>query len=229
MQLVYDFLKQVARRIDPRHVEQFLAYSLIEHVYARQLASATIGTRREELWDDLVRRVGAETEVLYLEFGVFEGYSIRYFSERFTHPDSRFVGFDSFEGLPEQWEDKAKGHFSTAGAIPAIADPRVSFRKGWFSQTLPAFLKGLQGTRPAGRSPQVVVHFDADLYSSTLFSLATLQPHFPNYHFCFDEFTGHESRALHNYEQAFGAAARFFMLTGERWRPLQLSGEFPTG
>lgn len=46
-------------------------------------------------------------------------------------------GFDSFEGLPERWNaDHAKGHFSTAGQIPEIADNRVTFFKGWFKEIL---------------------------------------------------------------------------------------------
>ena len=173
-------------------------------------------------------KVGPDHEVLYLEFGVFEGYSIRYFSERLTHPNSKFVGFDSFEGLPERWEGKSKGHFSTRGKIPSIPDERVSFRKGWFSETLPVFLTEFGDKHSIESSVSVIIHFDADLYSSTLYALATLHPRFRRYFFCFDEFAGHESRALYNYEQAFGAVSRFFMMTGERWRPLQLLWEMVT-
>ena len=33
-----------------------------------------------------------------------------------SHSDSRFVGFDSFEGLPEDWNsENPKGHFTTQG------------------------------------------------------------------------------------------------------------------
>ena len=70
----------------------------------------------------------------------------------------------------------------------------------------------------------VIVHLDADLYSSTLYVLATLHPVFERYWFCFDEFTGHESRALYDYQQAFGASCSFLSFTGDHWRPLQLSG-----
>jgi O-methyltransferase len=75
--------------------------------------------------------------VLYLEFGVFRGDSMRFWSRLLRHPDAHLHGFDSFEGLPETWEGRARpGEFSTAGAIPLIPDPRVKFFKGWFSETL---------------------------------------------------------------------------------------------
>lgn len=77
----------------------------------------------------------------YLEFGVFQGDSIRLWSQMNTNPESRFIGFDSFEGLPVAWGNSMKaGSFSTSGVVPEIADPRVSFQRGWFNDTLPQFL-----------------------------------------------------------------------------------------
>ena len=78
----------------------------------------------------------------YLEFGVYEGDSISWWLGADQHPASRFVGFDSFVGLPEDWlPDIRKGHFTTGGQPPAIRDPRCSFNVGWFRDTLPEFLK----------------------------------------------------------------------------------------
>jgi O-methyltransferase len=53
------------------------------------------------------------------------------------------------------------------GRIPETNDPRCSFQIGLFQQTLLSF---------AGRhdfSRRLVIHLDAELYSSTLFVLAT--------------------------------------------------------
>src|ERR1700730_6303443 len=36
----------------------------------------------------------------FLEFGIFQGNSIRLWSRMNCDPRSRFIGFDSFEGLP---------------------------------------------------------------------------------------------------------------------------------
>ena len=92
-----------------------------------------------------------------------------FWSQMNLDPQSRFIGFDSFEGLPEDWSrNYPKGALSTGGAVPEIGDERVSFVKGWFQDTLPGFLNGF-----APRS-RLVVHSDSDLYSSTLFTLVSL-------------------------------------------------------
>src|SRR6478735_2712111 len=41
--------------------------------------------------------------ISYFEFGVGSGASFEWWLKNATHPDSLFFGFDSFEGLPENW------------------------------------------------------------------------------------------------------------------------------
>jgi Macrocin-O-methyltransferase (TylF) len=126
---------------------------------------------------ELISTVGklvCEDEVLYLEFGVWQGDSIRQWSEILKHRRSRLHGFDSFEGLPEDWDAHAdsilrKGHFSTNGKLPLIADDRVKFFKGWFEDTLPLY--------EFIDSPTLVIFLDADLYSSTSYVLKRLSAH----------------------------------------------------
>jgi O-methyltransferase len=102
----------------------------------------------------------------FLEFGVFQGDSIRQWSVTNKHPESRFYGFDSFEGLPEAWRrGQGKSHFDMRGAVPEIADDRVKLIKGWFDEALPEFLGDFV---PKNR---LLLHLDADLYSSTLVPL----------------------------------------------------------
>jgi O-methyltransferase len=94
---------------------------------------------REQLFD-LVGDQIAEREVLYMEFGVFQGAATRYWSKLLRNPKSSLHGFDSFEGLPENWVGvHPKGTFSVEGQIPRIDDARVQFFKGWFEQTLPLY------------------------------------------------------------------------------------------
>src|SRR5579871_2181831 len=57
---------------------------------------------REDLFEDLARKVGSR-RVLYLEFGVAQGASLRQWSQLLTNPASHLDGFDTFEGLPFDW------------------------------------------------------------------------------------------------------------------------------
>src|SRR5262249_641479 len=94
----------------------------------------------ERLYDLIGERVGRK-QTLYLEFGVWKGYSIRYWSRLLKHPQSMLHGFDSFEGLPESWTAfYRKGSFAEAGQIPEVSDSRVKFFKGWFEETLPNYV-----------------------------------------------------------------------------------------
>ncbi len=78
----------------------------------------------------------------YLEFGVFQGDSMRQWASLNKHKDSRFFGFDSFEGLPDDWRARqGKGHFDVGGVEPRIDDPRIKFVKGWFENTIPQFAR----------------------------------------------------------------------------------------
>lgn len=131
-------------------------------------------------------------QVLYLEFGVHRGESIGRWAELLPGTGCRFVGFDSFEGLPEDWTviDR-KGTFSTAGAAPQVGDPRVSFVKGWFEATLPDYVPP--------EHERLVLHFDADLYSSTRTALLAMAPYMSvGTYLLFDEFAdrNHELRAF---------------------------------
>jgi Macrocin-O-methyltransferase (TylF) len=136
---------------------------------------------RANVYDQLIKAL-RDQPILYLEFGVWQGRSIRYWSERLRNPDSRFHGFDSFEGLPESWNMLfKKGLFSTNGQAPLIDDSRVQFFKGWFEDTLP-------GYRPP-QHDQLVINIDADLYSSTKFVLNALTDYISiGTYIYFDEF-----------------------------------------
>lgn len=121
-----------------------------------------------------VAKLICDAEVLYLEFGVWKGDSIRQWSTLLKNSASRLHGFDSFEGLPEEWDSHGpsvfeRGHFSTLGRIPQVPDNRVKFFKGWFEDTLPKY--------EFVDSPVIVIFLDADLYSSTSYVLKTLRPH----------------------------------------------------
>jgi hypothetical protein len=125
---------------------------------------------RTELYRYVVECEGLEGPIDYLEFGVSRGGSMRWWVENSRHPESTFVGFDSFEGIPEAWANWPEGTFSAGGKTPDIADPRCRFVKGLFHDTVPGWLSGREFPR------RTVLHLDADLYSSTLVVLAQLVP-----------------------------------------------------
>jgi O-methyltransferase len=142
----------------------------------------------------------------YLEFGVYRGESITLWASMNTAPQSRFYGFDSFAGLPEDWRDgQRRGHFDTHGAIPRLDDPRVTFIKGWFTDTVPTFARHFT---PAHR---LVLHLDADLYSSTMLPLVHFDQHLPaGTLLIFDEFYDreHEYKALIDWQHICGRRTR---------------------
>jgi methyltransferase family protein len=137
----------------------------------------------------------------YLEFGVYKGDSLRMWTNLNKNPSSRLFGFDSFEGLPENWvASKPKGTFSTGGKTPDIGDSRVDFVVGLFQHSLSNFLSSYE---PRNR---LLIHNDSDLFSSTLYTLAILNPIIqPGTLIIFDEFNVvlDEYRALTSYASAF--------------------------
>ena len=138
--------------------------------------------------------------VNYLEFGVADGETISWWAKSMTNKNTLFYGFDTFEGLPEDWGIHKKGAFSNNGNIPVINDSRVTLMKGLFQHTLKNFLPGLNNDL------KNIILLDADLYSATLFVLVTIAPWLKkNDIIIFDEFLApqHEFLAYQNFCIAF--------------------------
>jgi len=161
---------------------------------------------RERMYDYVQESAIKEEGIDYLEFGVWNGRTIRYWANLNKNEHSRFFGFDSFVGLPEDWgPDRPKGHFDVGGAIPRIDDARVSFIKGWFVDTIPAF------TREFSTENRLGLHLDADLYGSTMLALVHLGPWFSKGTLIFfDEFYDreHEFRALMDWQAIYRKSFR---------------------
>ena len=123
-------------------------------------------SNRDEMYKSLISSIQGDFD--YLEFGVASGESMKVWLKEEHTPKSRFYGFDTFEGLPEAWGDIQKGTYTNEGKIPNLSDPQLKFVRGLFQDTLPAFLNENKLQHP------LVVHMDADLYSSTQFVLSHL-------------------------------------------------------
>ena len=119
-------------------------------------------------------------EGLVLEFGVYQGRTLA----EIARLDPRTAhGFDSFEGLPEDWTHfQKKGRFALDGKRPRFAEANVALHVGLFADTLPAFLAANPG-------PARFVHVDSDLYSSAVTVLEGLRERIvPGTVILFDEY-----------------------------------------
>lgn len=199
--LAQSALTRVGARCSPSHIRSLnAALNYLEvgrWLAANGYASSPRYRSRELLYAALAERFGGE-RVLYLEFGVWEGHSMRQWSRLLTNPLSSLHGFDSFEGLPENWDaDRPKGTFDVGGKMPVFDDSRVQLHQGWFEETLPTFV--------LPEHERLVLNLDADLYSSTRFVLETLLAHIePGTVIVFDEFCDrqHELRAFADFLEA---------------------------
>lgn len=109
---------------------------------------------------DVLRRAVKEITLdgLILEFGVYKGGTAKILSKLL--PDKTIYGFDSFEGLPEDWQGKyKKGTFDLRGIVPELPENVVPI-KGRFENTIGSFLREHQ-------EKAAFINFDADLYLST--------------------------------------------------------------
>ena len=141
-----------------------------------------------------------ETPINYLEFGVADGFSFRWFLKEIKNSESRFYGFDTFTGLPEDWGPFKKGSMSNNNKPPEIDDTRGKFFQGLFQQTVPGFLTELDNTK------RNVILLDADLYSATLYTLTKLAPFLKkNDIIFFDEFAvpTHEYKAFSDFVKSY--------------------------
>ena len=137
---------------------------------------------------------------LALEFGVYTGSTLKIIAEARGGQD--VYGFDSFEGLPEDWRNGfPAGTFDVEG-LPDV--PGAELVVGWFDDTLPKFIEEHEG-------PVTFLHVDCDLYSSTKTVLALCGPRlvegsivvFDEY-FNFPGWQDHEHKAWLEYVEETG-------------------------
>lgn len=116
----------------------------------------------------------------FLEFGVATGRTINHIAR--IHQDHFIHGFDSFEGLPEDWTSRMPKGFFARHRLPKVRD-NVKLYVGWFDNTL------LSWKANYGNAPIQFLHIDSDLYSSAVTILETLKDNIvPGTVIAFDEY-----------------------------------------
>lgn len=118
-----------------------------------------------------VEKLGSEG--LFAEFGVWKGNGVNLFARLLEGTGAEVWGFDSFEGLEEDWTGHAKGgqagRFTLNGALPKVK-PSVKLVKGWVQDTVPGWLKD------HADQPVIFAHLDLDTYTPTRFVLDAIRP-----------------------------------------------------
>ena len=158
----------------------------------RHLSNVPFFKTRRDLFKACLDQVKAPDD-LHLEFGVYKADSINMCAK--LAPQRSFIGFDSFQGLPEAWTLGArKGAFDIGGKLPSVRK-NVSLVKGFFDASLPGFCKENQGRTVA------FIHIDCDLYTATRDVLNLLRPMFrPGTVIAFDEYYNYPDWLEHEYK-----------------------------
>lgn len=188
------------RRTDSLNIDNldFMAAAIDSSLYAAERMAGVPRASNDLALIDLAARHIASAG-LVLEFGVFSGRTINHIAGLL--PDRRVYGFDSFEGLPEDWRPGfPRGAFSTNA--PNVAY-NVDLIVGWFDQTLRSFVAGKVS------EPIALLHVDCDLYSSTRTIFDLLGDHIvPGTIIVFDEYFNYPEWRKHEFQafQEFVAA-----------------------
>jgi hypothetical protein len=143
----------------------------------------------------------APADGLALEFGVWSGTTLALIAG-LRSGDQPVYGFDSFEGLPEDWRSTFPAATFAVDELPKIEGAELVV--GWFDDTLPGFLESHPG-------PVALLHVDGDLYSSAKTVLDLCGPRlvegsmvvFDEY-FNYPGWEQHEHRAWQEYVERTG-------------------------
>lgn len=151
----------------------------------------------------------APAEGMALEFGVATGRTLTVIAA--ARGNKQVFGFDSFQGLPEDWRTNIPAGTFKTDTLPDV--PGTELVVGLFQDTLPDFLA-------THTEPVAFVHLDADLYSSTTTVLQHIGSRLrPGSVIVFDEYFNypgwqqHEHRAWQEFVAASAIEFRYLAYT----------------
>ena len=189
---------------------QYLYFYKNTLIYRKTIKKIPRHHSPEKLYENLINK---DNEIQLIEFGVFEGRSLKIFSNLNSNSNSKFFGFDSFNGLKEQYGygifgGKKRGAFKLDNKNSLnFDDNRIAIIDGYFNETLKKNLILFS------KDKETFIHFDADLYTSTLYCLTMLHGHFNSYVAIFDEFPMDECSALQDYASSYNVNIEFLACT----------------
>ncbi len=150
-----DLFARESKNIDHLRQRKALEHTVV--FIEQNLPMARSFDSRYAIYDHVIKLINNRPGMV-CEFGVAGGKSINYLA-RLMPERQDIYGFDTFEGLPEDWyANYPKGSFSQP-TLPKVA-PNVRLVRGLFQESLPPFLEEHQETA-------LLIHVDCDLYSST--------------------------------------------------------------
>jgi hypothetical protein len=173
------------RNLPKNSYDLYLKEELINcYQHFKQVFKKTIFLETKKIREYAIKRAienDPDLKRYYIEFGVYSGSSINYFSNILKNKE--IYGFDSFEGLREDWLGTAtsKGTFNLNKRLPKL-NTNVIPIVGWVQDVLSPFLEK--------HKPEInFVHMDMDTYETTKFILTNIKPYISkNCIILFDEF-----------------------------------------
>ena len=187
----------LTREVERMAIEESALYA------TTKMQKALYFRTKERLWPFIFDKV--DFGGLFGEFGVHQAYSLNAFARAIRRKGKTIYGFDSFEGLKEDWAGSTlkKGHFDLKGKLPKVESNAVLI-KGWFDCSVPHFLS--QHSEHFS-----FIHVDCDTYESTKTLLEMLSDRIKSgCIIIFDEYFGYIGWKLGEYKawQEFVAARR---------------------
>lgn len=209
------FSERLVRRLYYKYFARNILYDLQMRARAQSADYAEAHMADAVLFEDATKMlkycIRRAPQGAVLEFGVADGGSITQIAS--AHKGT-VHGFDSFEGLPEDWagHTEAAGAFGRGGALPKVPQ-NVELHKGWFTDTIPAW-------KEKHADKIGFLHIDCDIYSSTRDVLALMRDRlqagtiikFDEY-FNYPNWQRHEFRAWQEFVKEHGVEYRYIAFT----------------
>ena len=146
------------------------SYNFFKKYFIKSVLFSNVEGIRKYCIDNVITNL--QPEEIMLEFGVYTGESINFFSSNIIKKKlkNKIYGFDTFQGLNEDWNgsiDHPKNSFDLNKKLPQV-NSNIELIQGKVEITIGDFLDNIIGNIS-------FVHFDLDLYSPTKFALQKIK------------------------------------------------------